>query len=102
MGLASLKQGSMPSTDFAREFEHRALDANMTEAEAKSAMLQALAPQTLERLDLFIQSRTTETMPHEGGIERLARISYRDIHGFLRQSHVSDIAAKGSGCTRLT
>ena len=41
-------------------------------------------------------------MPHEGGIERLARISYRDIHGFLRQSHVSDIAAKGSGCTRLT
>lgn len=54
MGLASLKQGSMLSSDFAREFEHRAQDANMTEAEAKSAMLQALAPQTLERLDLFI------------------------------------------------
>ena len=72
---------------FAQEFERRARDAEYDEEGAKALLISNLNPNTLFRLDTFVSTQ----FPHiaagtESMTERLRRISYSAMMGFLKQS----------------
>jgi hypothetical protein len=61
LGLAFLKQETRSMKEFAREFERRARDAEMTEEDAKVLLVGNLNKDALSRLDTYV----TTTYPGE-------------------------------------
>ena len=72
-----MRQGKMPTRDFAREFESRARDAEMGAEVSKVHLIVALSEDTLRNLDAYVtlqggeEMARLETMP-----DRLRRITY--------------------------
>ena len=87
IGLSLMKQGNQNMVTFAQEFERRAKDAEYDEDGAKALLISNLNQNTLFRLDNFVSTQ----YPHlalgtESMTERLRRISYTAMLGFLKQS----------------
>lgn len=92
----------MGSKDYAWEFERRAVDAGFSEQEAKVCLVGNLNAATLTRLDTYVTARDPSgaTRKEKESIEqRLARVSYGAMLGFLKQSNLTDIASTGAGGT---
>ena len=98
IGLSLLKQGDRDMVSFAQEFERRAKDAEYDEEGAKALLISNLNPSTLFRLDNFVSTQ----YPHiaagtESMTERLRRISYVAMMGFLKQSSLQELASNARG-----
>ena len=87
-----MRQGKMPTRDFAREFERRARDAQMGAEASKVHLVAALNEDTLWNLDAYVtlqggeEMARLETMP-----DRLRRITYAQILSYLKQSNLTDL-----------
>ena len=94
LGLAFLKQETRSMKEFAREFERRARDAEMTEEDAKVLLVGSLNKDALSRLDTYVTTTYPgEVRAKETIQERLRRVSYAAMLGFLKQSNLTDIAS---------
>ncbi len=79
---------------FAQEFERRALDAEVSQEDAKLLLVSNLNPQTLLRLDTFVTtSFPGDITGKETMLDRLRRISYPAMLMFLKQGSLSDLAS---------
>ena len=94
LGLACLKQESRPMKEFAREFERRALDAELTEEDAKAHLVGNLNRDSLMKLDTFVTTQDPSAAAAKETIQqRLGRVSYASMISFLKQSNLTDIAS---------
>ena len=92
----------MSTKEFGVEFARRVKDAGYADEEAKVLLVSSLNDATLAKLDTFIATRDpSAAATQETTMERLARISYSDMIGFLKQSNLQDIATRGAGGTGL-
>ena len=108
-GLAFLKQGGMSAKDYAWEFERRARDAELSEVDAKVFLVGNLNPTTLARLDTYVTARTPSGASRfpavrkdkESVEQRLGKVPYGAMIGFLKESNLTDLALSGAGGTGL-
>ena len=102
LGLATLRQETHSTKEFAVEFSRRVKDAGYADDDAKVLLVSNLNKSTLSKLDTFIATRDpSSASAKETTVERLRRISYPDMIGFLKQSNLTDIASQGAGGTGL-
>ena len=88
--------------DYAQEFERRAKDAGYEGDDAKVLLAASLNESTLIRLDTYVTASFPGTRADtETIMERLARIPYKAMLGFLKQSSLVDLASQGAGSTLL-
>ena len=103
LGLALMKQDGRATKEFAREFQRRALDAEMSDDDAKAQLVSSLDKDTLIRLDNYMMREPGVAASHkETAEERLRRVSYASMIAFLQQSNLTDIARQGAGGTGLS
>ena len=101
-GLAWLRQETRSMREFAREFERRAQDAGLTDEDAKVFLVGNLNKEALAKLDTFVTTQDpSAASAYETAQERLQRVSYATMIQFLKQSNLTDIAARGAGGTAL-
>ena len=87
-----MRQGKMPTRDFAREFKRQARDAEMGAEASKVHLVTALNEDTLWNLDAYVtlqggeEMARLETMP-----DRLRRITYAQMLSYLKQSNLTDL-----------
>ena len=80
--------------EFAREFERRALDAELTEEDAKAHLVGNLNRDSLMKLDTFVTTQDPSAAAAKETIQqRLGRVSYASMISFLKQSNLTDIAS---------
>ena len=103
MGMALLKQESCTPKDFARMFEGQARDAGIGDEDAKVLLVGSLNRNTLQRMDTYVTTMAWGGLMshHETMTERLQRVPFAFMLGFLKQSHLTDIAESGAGRTAL-
>ena len=78
--------------DFAREFERRAVDAEVPDEDAKILLISALNADTLSKLDTWITTRDpSAALAKETANERLSRVTYGAMISFLKQTNLADI-----------
>ena len=88
--------------EFARLFERRAADAGMVEDDAKVLLVGSLNKDTLQRLDTYVMTQDNDEESRKGTIQdRLRRVSYASMLGFLKQSYLTELASKGARATSL-
>ena len=92
LGVAQMRQGKMPTCDFAHEFERQACDAEMGVEASKVHFVAVLNEDTLRNLDAYVtlqggeELTRLETMP-----DRLRRITYAQMLSYLKQSNLTDL-----------
>ncbi len=102
MGLARLRQEGLTMKEFAREFERRAVDAELQEEDAKLALISALDTAVLDKMDTYIVARDpSAALSRETANERLSRVSYAAMISFLKQTNLVDVQTSGAGGTML-
>ena len=88
-----MRQGKMPTHDFACKFEQQAQDAEMGVEASKVHLVAVLNEDTLRNLDAYVtlqggeEMARLETMP-----DRLRHITFAQILSYLKQSNLMDLA----------
>ena len=97
MALQTIQQDRQPAASYAREFEHRAINAGYQREQAKPLLVASLNPDTLARLDSYLTMQGGEEFATlETQNERLARVSYRRMLIYLCTSSLPELVAQGT------
>ena len=93
LGVAQMRQGKMPTRDFARNFEQRACNVEMGAEASKVHLVVALNEYNLQNLDAYVTLQGGEEMAHlETMSDRLRCIMYAQMLSYLKQSNLMDLA----------